>query len=89
MPIYEFECDACGARFEALVSAGTEAEACRECGAEGARRRMSSFGTSRQLTAGQRRRLEDKRGTNRDGARQRFKQSLARARDRPKRPGGG
>ena len=89
VPIYEFECDACGARFEALVAAGTDTEACRECGAQGARRRMSSFGTSRQLTAGQRRRLEDKRGTDRDGARQRFKQSLARGRERQKRSGGG
>lgn len=89
VPIYEFECDACGARFEALVDAGAEAETCRECGAEGARRRFSSFATSRQLTANQRRRLEDKRGTGRDGARQRFEQSLSRARERPKRQGGG
>jgi putative FmdB family regulatory protein len=88
VPIYEFECDSCGARFEDLVAAGTELAPCRECGAEGARRRLSTFGTSRQLTASQRRRLEDKRGTNRDGARQRFKQSLGRARERAKRPPG-
>ena len=88
MPIYEFECDACGARFEGLVDAGTESATCRECGAEGARRRLSVFGTSRQLTANQRRRLEDKRGTNRDGARQRFKQTLGKARERGKRPPG-
>lgn len=86
MPIYEFECDACGARFEDLVAGGTELASCRECGAEGARRRLSSFGTTRQMTPNQRRRLEDKRGTSRDGARQRFKQSLARARS--KRPPG-
>lgn len=86
MPIYEFECDACGARFEDLVAAGTELATCRGCGAEGARRRLSSFGTTRQMTPNQRRRLEDKRGTNRDGARQRFKQSLDRA--RAKRPPG-
>lgn len=32
MPIYEFRCEACGERFEALVAAGTESAECRECG---------------------------------------------------------
>lgn len=89
VPIYEFECDACGARFEDLVSAGTETATCRECGAEDARRRLSSFGVSSQMTPNQRRRMEDKRGTNRDGARQRFKRNLGQARERAKRPRGG
>ncbi len=80
MPIYEFECDECGERFEGLVAAGTELAPCRACGAPGARRVFSSFAYGRQPTANQRRRMEDKRGTDRDGARQRFKQSLARAR---------
>lgn len=89
MPIYEFECGECGERFEQLVPAGTEAAPCPSCGAEGAKRRLSSFALSRQPTAAQRRRMEDKRGTNRDGARQRFKQSLGKARKgRPKPPGG-
>jgi putative FmdB family regulatory protein len=87
MPIYEFECGSCGERFEELVSAGTERVTCRACGAEGAERRLSSFALSRQPTAGQRRRMEDARGTSRDGARQRFKQGLAKARER--KPGGG
>jgi putative FmdB family regulatory protein len=34
MPIYEFRCQACGASFEGLVSAGTETTACSECGSE-------------------------------------------------------
>jgi putative FmdB family regulatory protein len=38
VPLYEFECGRCGARFEDLVGAGTETADCRECGAEGARR---------------------------------------------------
>ncbi len=38
MPLYEFECGRCGARFEDLVGVGTETAGCRECGAEGARR---------------------------------------------------
>lgn len=82
MPIYEFECGECGERFEQLVAAGTEVAACPTCGAEGAERRLSSFGLSRQPTASQRRRMEDRRGTDRDGARQRFKRSISKARER-------
>jgi putative FmdB family regulatory protein len=81
VPIYEFDCSACGARFERLVDAGTERAACAECGAEDATRLLSSFAAPvRQMTANQRRRAEDKRSTDRGGARTRFKQSLARAR---------
>ena len=87
MPIYEFECAECGERFEELSAAGTEAATCPACGAEGAERRLSSFGLTRQPTGNQRRRMEDRRGTNRDGARQRFKENLSRTRG--KRPPGG
>ena len=86
MPIYEFECGTCGERFDELTAAGTETAACPACGTEGAERRLSSFGLSRQPTPNQRRRMEDSRGTNRDGARQRFKSDLARRRER--KPGG-
>ncbi len=82
MPIYEFECAACGERFEELAPLGTEDASCPACGTAGAQRRLSSFGLSRQPTPNQRRRMEDKRGTNRDGARQRFKADLARRRER-------
>jgi putative FmdB family regulatory protein len=40
MPIYEFECEQCGSRFEELVSAAAECPACPECGGE-TRRRLS------------------------------------------------
>ncbi len=82
MPIYEFECGNCGERFEELAAAGTESSSCPACGIEGAERRLSSFGLTRQPTANQRRRMEDARGTNRDGARQRFKANLAKRRER-------
>ncbi len=82
MPIYEFECNSCGERFEALVDAGTEAAQCPACGAAGAQRRFSSFAYSRQPTAAQGRRMEDARGVGRDGARTRFKQSMDRRRER-------
>ena len=81
MPIYEFDCRSCETRFELLADAGTERATCPECGAPDAERRLSMFGvTARQLTLNQRRRLEDKRGTDRDGARSRFKEGLAKAR---------
>ncbi|HEX5712948.1 MAG TPA: zinc ribbon domain-containing protein [Solirubrobacterales bacterium] len=41
MPIYEFECEGCGERFEELVAAGAEAIACPGCGSERTRRLMS------------------------------------------------
>jgi putative FmdB family regulatory protein len=87
VPIYEFECSDCGDRFERLVDAGTASESCPSCGSERTTRILSSFGFGRLPTANQRRRMEDKRGTDRDGARQRFKRNLARARERRKGPG--
>jgi putative FmdB family regulatory protein len=41
MPIYEFECDACGERFEELVAPDVAALACPACGSERTRRLMS------------------------------------------------
>lgn len=82
MPIYEFECGGCGERFEELVASATERAACPACGAADASRRLSSFAPSRQPTAAQKRRMEDRRGIDRDGARQRFKGSLAKRRER-------
>lgn len=82
MPIYEFECEACGERFDQLAAVGTDSAECPACGASGAPRRFSSFAFSRQPTAAQRRRREDKRGVGRDGARERFKQRLSKARER-------
>jgi putative FmdB family regulatory protein len=40
MPIYEFECEKCGNRFDELLSAAAESPACPECGGP-ARRRLS------------------------------------------------
>jgi putative FmdB family regulatory protein len=34
MPMYEFRCDDCGARFEDLVPVGTQAARCPECASE-------------------------------------------------------
>jgi len=86
MPIYEFECGECGERFEELVAAGTERADCPSCGAAGGRRRFSRFGLSQQPTSAQKRRLEDRRGIDRGGARERFQDNLDRNRER--KPGG-
>jgi putative FmdB family regulatory protein len=40
VPLYDFECESCGADFEELVSAGTTPP-CPACGAQQVRRRWS------------------------------------------------
>jgi putative FmdB family regulatory protein len=46
MPIYEFECAKCGARFEELVSAGAKAP-CPQCKSSEVERRYSPIGEPR------------------------------------------
>ena len=46
MPIYEFECSKCGARFEELVSAGQTAP-CPQCRSSEVERRYSPIGEGR------------------------------------------
>lgn len=60
MPIYEFRCDSCGERFDALVEAGTESVACRSCGVEGTKRVLSAPAAPMHLVAptGQRKKQE-------------------------------
>ncbi|MGA8744812.1 MAG: zinc ribbon domain-containing protein [Solirubrobacterales bacterium] len=41
MPIYAFECEECGARFDELVRADADNPACPTCGSGGTRRRLS------------------------------------------------
>jgi putative FmdB family regulatory protein len=83
VPIYEFVCESCGHRFEELVGShvGRHAEdvTCPECDSEKVERQVpSSYAPlHRQLTPNQKRRLEDKRGTDRGGARERFAKQRA------------
>ncbi len=91
MALYEFACLSCGHRFEELVGThvGTEESAvrCPQCGGEPERLLSGSFTpTHRQLTPNQRRRSEDKRGTDRGGAMERFRKQ--RASERRSGPGG-
>jgi putative FmdB family regulatory protein len=96
MPIYEFSCRKCGHRFEELVGSHVGVAAkeirCPECGAAEPERLISSSyaPAHRQLTSAEKRRLEQKRGTDRGGAKERFKERRAaerRSRKAPRRTG--
>jgi putative FmdB family regulatory protein len=80
MPIYEFECPACGNRFERLAGVGTQRADCPRCGGAEASRVLSAPAPAQRLvkSPGTARRMEAKRGVDRDGAKQRFKQQRAR-----------
>lgn len=69
MPIYEFECEACGARFEELVAAGAGA-ACRECGSQRTRRLYSSVAPPGRQPRGAGVRSDESRRQEREAARQ-------------------
>ncbi len=43
MPIYEYQCQACGTDFEELVRSADDAPPCPECGAEQVGRKLSVF----------------------------------------------
>lgn len=44
MPIYEYECDKCGHRFEQLVRIGAEAPPCPSCASAEVHKRISASG---------------------------------------------
>jgi putative FmdB family regulatory protein len=69
MPIYEFECEACGARFEELVAAGAVA-ACPQCGSERTRRLFSSVAPPGRQPRGAKVRSDESRRSEREAARQ-------------------
>lgn len=47
MPLYEYECNSCGHRFEKLVSIslGSNKQTCPSCGKEDSEKLMSAFST--------------------------------------------
>ncbi|MGN6215764.1 MAG: FmdB family zinc ribbon protein [Solirubrobacterales bacterium] len=78
MPIYEFECEECGARFEELVAAGAET-ACPQCGSERARRLYSQVSPPGRQPRGAAVRSDESRRREREAARQ---ERLAESRKR-------
>jgi putative FmdB family regulatory protein len=96
VPIYEFACESCGQSFEELVGSHVGLDAgdvvCPECGSAKVERQFSTSYAplQHQMTPNQRRRLEDQRGTNRGGAKERFKlQRAAEKRAAARRSEGG
>jgi putative FmdB family regulatory protein len=69
MPIYEFECGDCGARFEELVAAG-QAAACSACGSERTRRLFSEVAPPSRQPRGAAVRSGESRRQEREAARQ-------------------
>jgi putative FmdB family regulatory protein len=74
MPIYEFDCEECGTRFEELVEAGTGSARCRDCGSQRTRRVYSPHGRPLGLvkTPGEARKQERKNAQLRERAKRRF-----------------
>jgi putative FmdB family regulatory protein len=69
MPIYEFECEQCGSRFEELMDRAAAAPACPSCGAADARRRLSPVSPPGRVPRGARVRDSESRRREREAAR--------------------
>jgi putative FmdB family regulatory protein len=84
VPIYEFECDECGCRFDELIAFDAPSPPCPECGAEKPRRLLSSSvgPPGRQPRGASVRSDESRRGEREAGHQERL------ARDRAKRAKG-
>jgi putative FmdB family regulatory protein len=91
MPIYEFECEHCGAQFDTLVDAGTATVECRDCGREGARRRYSAPAAGFKLvkSPGERRKQEAANAKLHANTKASFKARRQAARDAKRRAGSG
>jgi putative FmdB family regulatory protein len=83
VPMYEFRCGSCDARFELLVDAGTKTAACPECGDAGAERLLSAPGAPLKLTktGGDRRKQERGNEALRKRTKVDFKAKRKRARE--------
>jgi len=69
MPIYEFECEECGARFEELVAAEATSVACRGCGSARTRRLLSPVSPPGRQPRGAAVRSDESRRREREAAR--------------------
>jgi putative FmdB family regulatory protein len=70
MPIYEFECKGCGARFEELVDPAAAGIACPECGSGRLRRLISAVSPPSRQPRGAAVRSGESRRRERETARQ-------------------
>lgn len=85
MPIYEFECEVCGARFEELVGAGAEV-ACGECGSARTRRLYSAVAPPGRQPRGAKVRADESRRREREAGRQERLGESRKRRARGERP---
>lgn len=69
MPIYEFECDECGARFEELVAADAADPACPECRSAHTQRLISNVSPPGRQPRGAGVRSDESRRREREAAR--------------------
>jgi putative FmdB family regulatory protein len=69
MPIYEFECEECGGRFEELVAVDADAPACPECGSAATRRLISNVSPPGRQPRGAAVRSDESRRREREAAR--------------------
>ncbi len=90
MPIYEFQCESCGERFEALVEVGTAATGCRRCGSTQTRRVLSAPAAPMHLvkTPRETRKQERKNAQLRERTKAAFKAKRQRAREKRNAGGG-
>lgn len=69
MPVYEFECEECGRRFEELTGSETRALPCPECGSEQTRRLLSRVSPAGRQPRGAKVRSDESRRGEREAAR--------------------
>ena len=87
--MYEFDCDACGERFEDLVPVGTQTTECRLCGSGATQRVLSAHGAPWKLvkTVGAARQQEGRNAKLHADTKAQFKEARRKAREAKK--GGG
>ena len=69
MPVYEFECEECGERFEELTASGTRELPCPSCGARRTQRLLSQVSPASRQPRGARVKTDESRRRDREAAR--------------------
>jgi putative FmdB family regulatory protein len=69
VPVYEFECEACGQRTEELVRSDVRTVACRSCGSKRTRRLLSRLAPPGRQPRGAKVRADESRRDERESAR--------------------
>jgi putative FmdB family regulatory protein len=69
MPVYEFECEECGERFEELTSSDTRSLACPRCASTNTRRLLSPVSPAGRQPRGASVKSDESRRRDREAAR--------------------